>query len=147
MKTFEELKAELLQNPEVRAEYERLRTKEQKMALSCDDMTLNCFRLKCAVYGKYFNTPEEFAAAAMAEESLVERILAALATLTPKESKVLQMRFGINYPNRMKLKEIGPQFDVSGERIRQIEAKALRKLRNPRRKSIWEKSLTENENE
>jgi len=58
-----------------------------------------------------------------------------LASLTPREAKVLRMRFGINMNTDHTLEEVGKQFDVTRERIRQIEAKALRKLRHPSRSS------------
>ncbi len=56
-----------------------------------------------------------------------------LASLTPREAKVLRMRFGIGMNTDHTLEEVGKQFDVTRERIRQIEAKALRKLRHPSR--------------
>jgi RNA polymerase primary sigma factor len=56
-----------------------------------------------------------------------------LDTLTPREAKVLRMRFGIDMNTDHTLEEVGKQFDVTRERIRQIEAKALRKLRHPSR--------------
>ena len=56
-----------------------------------------------------------------------------LAGLTPREAKVLRMRFGIEMNTDHTLEEVGKQFDVTRERIRQIEAKALRKLRHPTR--------------
>ena len=56
-----------------------------------------------------------------------------LASLTPREAKVLRMRFGIDMNTDHTLEEVGKQFDVTRERIRQIEAKALRKLRHPTR--------------
>jgi RNA polymerase primary sigma factor len=56
-----------------------------------------------------------------------------LAGLTPREAKVLRMRFGIDMNTDHTLEEVGKQFDVTRERIRQIEAKALRKLRHPSR--------------
>ena len=56
-----------------------------------------------------------------------------LASLTPREAKVLCMRFGINMNTDHTLEEVGKQFDVTRERIRQIEAKAIRKLRHPSR--------------
>lgn len=56
-----------------------------------------------------------------------------LSSLTPRESKVLRMRFGIDMNTDHTLEEVGKQFDVTRERIRQIEAKALRKLRHPSR--------------
>ena len=58
-----------------------------------------------------------------------------LASLTAREAKVLRMRFGIGMNNDHTLEEVGKQFDVTRERIRQIEAKALRKLRHPARSS------------
>jgi len=56
-----------------------------------------------------------------------------LATLTPREEKVLRMRFGIGEKSDHTLEEVGQDFYVTRERIRQIEAKALRKLRHPTR--------------
>ena len=55
----------------------------------------------------------------------------ALATLTPREERVLRKRFGIGLPTDYTLEEIGEEFRVTTERIRQIEAKALRKLKHP----------------
>jgi RNA polymerase primary sigma factor len=66
-------------------------------------------------------------------EGLREATREVLATLTPREAKVLRMRFGIDMPTDHTLEEVGKQFDVTRERIRQIEAKALRKLRHPNR--------------
>ncbi len=59
-----------------------------------------------------------------------------LSSLTPREAQVLRMRFGINMNSDHTLEEVGKQFDVTRERIRQIEAKALRKLRHPSRSEI-----------
>jgi RNA polymerase primary sigma factor len=66
-------------------------------------------------------------------ESLREATHQILASLTPREAKVLRMRFGIDMNTDHTLEEVGKQFDVTRERIRQIEAKALRKLRHPSR--------------
>ncbi|GAB4393637.1 MAG: RNA polymerase sigma factor RpoD [Gammaproteobacteria bacterium] len=66
-------------------------------------------------------------------EGLSELTREILATLTPREAKVLRMRFGIDMNTDHTLEEVGKQFDVTRERIRQIEAKALRKLRHPSR--------------
>ncbi|HHW79039.1 MAG TPA: RNA polymerase sigma factor RpoD [Xanthomonadaceae bacterium] len=66
-------------------------------------------------------------------EGLREATREVLATLTPREAKVLRMRFGIDMSTDHTLEEVGKQFDVTRERIRQIEAKALRKLRHPNR--------------
>ena len=60
----------------------------------------------------------------------------ALGTLTPREEKVLRMRFGIDEVKDHTLEEVGQDFDVTRERIRQIEAKALRKLRHPTRSKL-----------
>jgi RNA polymerase primary sigma factor len=65
--------------------------------------------------------------------SLGEATNQILASLTPREAKVLRMRFGIDMNTDHTLEEVGKQFDVTRERIRQIEAKALRKLRHPSR--------------
>jgi RNA polymerase primary sigma factor len=67
------------------------------------------------------------------DEGLKETTHAVLAGLTPREAKVLRMRFGIDMNTDHTLEEVGKQFDVTRERIRQIEAKALRKLRHPSR--------------
>ena len=66
-------------------------------------------------------------------EGLRESTQNILAGLTPREAKVLRMRFGIEMNTDHTLEEVGKQFDVTRERIRQIEAKALRKLRHPSR--------------
>ena len=66
-------------------------------------------------------------------EGLKETTHEVLAGLTPREAKVLRMRFGIDMNTDHTLEEVGKQFDVTRERIRQIEAKALRKLRHPTR--------------
>ena len=66
-------------------------------------------------------------------EGLKETTHSVLAGLTPREAKVLRMRFGIDMNTDHTLEEVGKQFDVTRERIRQIEAKALRKLRHPSR--------------
>ncbi|MEL7286142.1 MAG: RNA polymerase sigma factor RpoD [Pseudomonadota bacterium] len=64
-----------------------------------------------------------------------------LAGLTPREAKVLRMRFGIDMNTDHTLEEVGKQFDVTRERIRQIEAKALRKLRHPSRSDLLKSFL------
>ena len=66
-------------------------------------------------------------------EGLKEATQGVLSGLTPREAKVLRMRFGIDMNTDHTLEEVGKQFDVTRERIRQIEAKALRKLRHPTR--------------
>jgi RNA polymerase primary sigma factor len=65
--------------------------------------------------------------------SLEEQTRKVLATLTPREEQILRMRFGIGEKTDYTLEEVGQKFAVTRERIRQIEAKALRKLRNPQR--------------
>lgn len=74
--------------------------------------------------------PSEAAAFSMLKEQLVE----VLATLTEREQKVLKLRFGLEDGRARTLEEVGKEFDVTRERIRQIEAKALRKLRHPSRR-------------
>ena len=66
--------------------------------------------------------------------NLSEKIRKALATLTPREERVLRMRFGIGEKRDHTLEEVGRDFNVTRERIRQIEAKALSKLRHPIRR-------------
>ena len=76
---------------------------------------------------------------------LKETTHAVLAGLTPREAKVLRMRFGIDMNTDHTLEEVGKQFDVTRERIRQIEAKALRKLRHPSRADMLSSFLLEEE--
>jgi RNA polymerase primary sigma factor len=75
--------------------------------------------------------------------NLAEQTRKVLATLTPREEKVLRMRFGIGEKSDHTLEEVGQDFEVTRERIRQIEAKALRKLRHPSRSKRL-KSFMEN---
>jgi len=70
---------------------------------------------------------------AVINANLQEQTNSVLATLSPREEKVLRMRFGIGEKSDHTLEEVGQNFDVTRERIRQIEAKALRKLRHPSR--------------
>lgn len=73
--------------------------------------------------------PSDAAAATLLKEQLMQ----VLSTLTPREEKVLRLRFGIDDGRQRTLEEVGKEFNVTRERIRQIEAKALRKLRHPSR--------------
>ena len=74
-------------------------------------------------------TPQEAAAQAL----LKEQLDSVLSTLTPREEKVIRLRFGLDDGRPRTLEEVGDEFEVTRERIRQIEAKALRKLRHPSR--------------
>ena len=65
------------------------------------------------------------------QQNLKETVTRVLASLTPREERVLRMRFGIGMNTDHTLEEVGQQFSVTRERIRQIEAKALRKLKHP----------------
>jgi RNA polymerase primary sigma factor len=69
----------------------------------------------------------------VSESELREAIVRVLSTLKPKEAQILRLRFGIGVPDSLTLDEIGQRYEVTRERIRQIEAKALRKLRHPSR--------------
>ena len=73
--------------------------------------------------------PEDYAT----NEILKEEIKAVLSTLQPREQQVLELRFGLIDGTSYTLEEVGKRFNVTRERIRQIEAKALRKLRHPSR--------------
>lgn len=76
--------------------------------------------------------------------TLSEQTRAVLSTLTPREEKVLRMRFGIGEKSDHTLEEVGQDFFVTRERIRQIEAKALRKLRHPSRAKLLKSYLDKN---
>ena len=73
--------------------------------------------------------PVDAASMALMREQLSE----VLKTLTPREARVLSLRYGLEDGNPKTLEEVGKEFNVTRERIRQIEAKALRKLRHPSR--------------
>ena len=81
----------------------------------------------------------------VASNDLKERVREVLKTLTPREEKVLKMRFGIDVSSEHTLEEVGKDFSVTRERIRQIEVKALKKLRHPSRSkkllSFFEKEI------
>ncbi|MBQ6419785.1 MAG: RNA polymerase sigma factor RpoD [Clostridia bacterium] len=84
--------------------------------------------------GDFIPDEEALAPADAAFQSLLkEEIAAALSTLTAREAKVLSLRFGLEDGHSRTLEEVGKEFNVTRERIRQIEAKALRKLRHPNR--------------
>ena len=76
-------------------------------------------------------SPNEKLELASAKEEVEE----VLCTLTPREEKVLRMRYGIGEPTNYSLEEIGSKFNLTRERIRQIEIKAIRKLRHAQRRS------------
>jgi len=80
---------------------------------------------------------------AVIHSNLAEQTREVLATLAPREARVLKMRFGIGERSNHTLEEVGQDFDVTRERIRQIEAKALRKLRHPSRSRVL-KTFLEN---
>jgi RNA polymerase primary sigma factor len=80
---------------------------------------------------KHVQTPQDTAISG----DLMEQLNQVLATLTPREEKVVRMRFGLGEKYDHTLEEVGQVFDVTRERVRQIEAKALRKLKHPMRSS------------
>jgi RNA polymerase primary sigma factor len=77
-------------------------------------------------------SPEE----AITMESMRENLRNILSTLSPREELVLRMRFGIDTSSNLTLEEVGDNFAVTRERIRQIEAKALKKLKHPTRRDL-----------
>jgi len=82
----------------------------------------------------FIESENEFSPAdTVTNNDLKERVRQVLKTLTPREEKVLKMRFGIDVASEHTLEEVGKDFGVTRERIRQIEVKAIRKLRNPSR--------------
>lgn len=80
---------------------------------------------------------------AMAQESLVRVVKEVLDSIDPREAEILRMRFGIDMDDDHTLEEVGQQYDVTRERIRQIEAKALRKLKHPSRSEKLETFISE----
>jgi len=89
------------------------------------------------------NTSAEVPSCQLEEVALREEIEEVLASLTPREEKVVRMRYGIGEPTSYSLEEIGAQFCLTRERIRQIEIKALRKLRHHRRRKNLEGFLAD----
>ncbi len=84
--------------------------------------------------GDFIEDPAALAPAeAAARQLLKEQVAAVLDSLTGRERRVLQLRFGLEDGRARTLEEVGKEFNVTRERIRQIEAKALRKLRHPSR--------------
>jgi RNA polymerase primary sigma factor len=79
----------------------------------------------------------------LSQESLVRIVKEVLDSIEPREAHILRMRFGIDMDTDHTLEEVGQQYDVTRERIRQIEAKALRKLKHPSRSEKLESFLTE----
>ena len=100
-----------------------------------DDSALGDF-----IEDKNATSPQE----AIVSSNLAENTRRVLSTLSPREEQVLKMRFGIGEKANHTLEEVGQDFEVTRERIRQIEAKALRKLRHPSRSKLL-KSFTEEE--
>lgn len=96
------------------------------------------------------NDKESSPAETVASSDLKDRVREVLKTLTPREEKVLKMRFGIDVASEHTLEEVGKDFSVTRERIRQIEVKALRKLRHPSRSkrllAFFEKEMEDKEN-
>lgn len=99
-------------------------------------------------------TRRDFTSAPVQSLELREHISSVLDTLLPREAQIIKMRFGIGMTQDFTLEEVGKQFDVTRERIRQIEAKALRKLRHHSRASKlggfveqWETALSEMQEE
>jgi len=87
-----------------------------------------------AVIKDFIENENDFSPAdTVASSDLKERVREVLKTLTPREEKVLKMRFGIDVASEHTLEEVGKDFGVTRERVRQIEVKALRKLRHPSR--------------
>jgi len=84
----------------------------------------------------YYVDCNELAEELISKNELKQSVLDILKTLTPREEKVMCMRFGIGYANPMTLEEVGNLMGVTRERIRQIEAKAIRKLRHPARNKV-----------
>ena len=92
--------------------------------------------------GDFIENPDaESPSAQVEEEALRDEIAVVLSSLTPREEKVVRMRYGIGEPTHYSLEEIGSRFALTRERIRQIEIKALRKLRHAKRRKALEHFL------
>ncbi|MCV5532149.1 sigma-70 family RNA polymerase sigma factor, partial [Escherichia coli] len=109
---------------------------------------------EAALSGDALLTRRDFTSAPVQSLELREHISSVLNTLLPRETQIIKMRFGIGMTQDFTLEEVGKQFDVTRERIRQIEAKALRKLRHHSRASKlggfveqWETALSEMQEE
>jgi RNA polymerase primary sigma factor len=84
--------------------------------------------------GDFIEDPNALAPPEAASRQLLkDQIDDVMATLTPRERRIMQLRFGLEDGRARTLEEVGKEFNVTRERIRQIEAKALRKLRHPSR--------------
>ena len=84
--------------------------------------------------GDFIEDDTAIAPSDMAESNMLkEQLIKVLSTLTPREEKVLRLRYGLDDGRPRTLEEVGKEFNVTRERIRQIEAKALRKLKHPNR--------------
>ncbi len=93
--------------------------------------------------GDFIENPKaEIPSQVLIEASLKEQIHGILSDLTPREEKVIRMRYGIGEKSSYSLEEIGAMFNLTRERIRQIEIKALRKLRHAKRRGTLESFLT-----
>lgn len=89
-----------------------------------------------ATVGEFVGDPDAAQPSdALEEAALRDEVEEVLSSLTPREEKVVRMRYGIGEPSQYSLEEIGAQFDLTRERIRQIEIKAIRKLRHHRRRA------------
>ena len=77
----------------------------------------------------------------VAKASLAEKLKEALTVLNPREEEIIRLRFGLNYQNTYTLDEIGKSFNLTRERIRQIEKAALNKISNSKMKEILESFL------
>ena len=75
------------------------------------------------------------------QEMLRERINEVLSTLSPREARIIRLRFGLDCDKPYTLEEVGQKFGLTRERIRQIEGKALRRLRNPRQARLLREYL------
>jgi RNA polymerase primary sigma factor len=91
-----------------------------------------------ASLGDFIPAREESAVEAAQRGELAKRMRGALAALSPREEKIVSMRFGIGVDGEHTLEQVGQKFAVTRERIRQIEAKALHKLRHPSRTRTFE---------